>query len=98
IFKEGVKMRVRIEMETEYEELPIDYHGKFLSYFKSAIVDYSPELFALLYESGNKFKDFCFSIYFVPQVEIGKAGIILHSKRIVVWLTSPDVLMGIHLS
>ncbi len=96
--KAGVKMRIKIEIETECEELPIDYRGKFLSYVKSAFADYSPELFAALYENGSQPKSFCFSIFFVPEVEIGKDGIALHSKRFVVWFTSPDILMGVHLT
>lgn len=92
-----MKMRIKIEMETEDENLPIDYRGKFLSYIKSAVADYSPELFELLYENGTKPKKFCFSIYFVPEVQVGKDGIVLNSKRLVVWMTSTDNLMGIHL-
>lgn len=85
-------------METENENLPIDYRGKFLSYIKSAVADYSQDLFALLYENGSQPKDFCSSVYFVPNVQIGKEDIILYSKRLVIYITSPDTLMGIHLS
>lgn len=90
-------MRFKIVIDTENENLPIDYRGKFLSYIKSAIADYSPEIYALLYENGSHPKAYCFSIYFVPEVQVGNDGIILHSKRLVLWVTSPDTLMGIHL-
>lgn len=91
-------MRIKIEMETEFEELPIDYRGKFLSYLKSAITDYNLDLFNLLYENGSQIKNFCFSVYFVPDVDIGNDGIRLYSKRLVILITSPDILMGIHLT
>lgn len=90
-------MRIKIEIETERDELPIDYRGKFLSYVKSAFADYSPELFEALYGIGSQTKSFCFSIYFVPEVEIGKEGVVLHSRKFVVWFTSPDILLGVHL-
>lgn len=91
-------MRIKIEFETEFKELPIDYRGKFMSYFKSAFADYSPELFAALYENGSQPKSFCYSIFFIPKVDISKEGIVLHSKRISVWFTSPDILMCVHLT
>jgi len=89
-------MRIKIEMETGHEELPIDYRRKFLSYIKSAFADYNLELYEELYV-GNSPKSLCFSIYFVPDVEIGKDGINLHSKRLNAWFTTPDILMGVHL-
>lgn len=90
-------MRIKIELETECEELPIDYRRKFLSYIKGAFEEYNQELYTVLYEMGSSPKSFCFSIYFVPDVEIGKDGIILHSKRFTAWFTTPDILMGVHL-
>ena len=90
-------MRIKIEFETECKEIPIDYRGKFLSFIKNAFYDYSLELFTEFYENGSQLKPFCFSIYFVPEVNVGKDGIVLHSKRFIVFFTSPDVLMGVHL-
>ena len=90
-------MRIRIEFETECERLPIDYRRKFLSYLKGAFKEYNQELFTALYGEGHSPKSFCFSVYFVPEVTITKDGINLHSKRFLVWLTSNDVLMGVHL-
>lgn len=90
-------MRIKIEFETGCEDLPIDYRRKFLSYLKSALEDYNQDLFAALYGEGHSPKSFCFSMYFVPKVIIAKDGITLHSKRFLVWFTTQDVLMGVHL-
>ncbi|SFG73281.1 CRISPR-associated endoribonuclease Cas6 [Desulfotomaculum arcticum] len=90
-------MRIKIELETECQELPIDYRRKFISYVKSAFENYNQDLYATLYEMGSSPKSLCFSIYFVPEVEIRKDGITLHSKRFIAWFTTPDILMGVHL-
>ncbi|MFZ3170623.1 MAG: CRISPR-associated endoribonuclease Cas6 [Carboxydocellales bacterium] len=90
-------MRIKIEFETGCEELPIDYRRKFLSYLKEALMDYNQDLFMALYGQGHSPKSFCFSIYFTQEVTIAKDGITLHSKRFLVWLTTRDVLMGVHL-
>lgn len=91
-------MRIKIEFETECEDLPIDYRRKFISYLKGALADYNEDLFAALYGEGPSSKSFCFSIYFAPEVTIAKDGITLHSKRFHVWFTTLDVLMGVHLA
>lgn len=89
-------MRIKIEFETEYENLPIDYRRKFLSYIKRVLQNYDKELFSALYE-GNSPKEFCFSINFLPKVIIEKDFITLRSKRFCVCLTTHNILMGIHL-
>ena len=90
-------MRIKIEFETEREEIPIDYRRKFLSYAKHAIQEYDEELFSSLYGGGNSPKSFCFSVYFVPEVIIAKDGVTLHSKHFRVCFTTQNVLMGVHL-
>ena len=90
-------MRIKIEFETGNNELPIDYRRKFISYLKGALADYDQDLFVALYGEGHSPKSFCFSIYFAPEVTIAKDGITLHSKRFHVWVTTLDVLMGVHL-
>jgi CRISPR-associated endoribonuclease Cas6 len=90
-------MRIKVDIETGSMELPIDYRRKILSYIKSAFEDYNQELYTALYEMGSSPKSFCFSIYFLPEVEIGKEEIILRSKRFTAWFTTPDILMGVHL-
>lgn len=90
-------MRIKIEFETGYEELPIDYRRKFISYLKGTLEDYNQDLFEALYGEGHSPKTFCFSIYFVPDVTVAKDGIALHSKLFHVWFTTMDVLMGVHL-
>lgn len=90
-------MRIKIEFETEFEALPLEYRRKFISYLKSAFEDYNQDFYTVLYQSGHAPKSFCFSIYFLPKVRVGKEGVILNSKRFVAWFTTPDVLMGVHL-
>jgi len=90
-------MRIKIEFETEHEDLPIDYRRKFVSYLKGALEDYNSDLFVALYGEGHSPKPFCFSLYFVPEVIIVKDGITLRSKRFLVWFTTQEVLMGVHL-
>lgn len=90
-------MRIKIEFQTECADLPIDYRRKFLSYLKDAVGDYNQDLYTALYGQGHSPKSFCFSIYFVPEVTIAKEGVTLHSKRLLIWFTTRDVLMGVHL-
>lgn len=90
-------MRIKVEFECESVELPLDYRRKFISYLKSALEDYNNDLFTALYGEGHSPKSFCFSIYFLPEVTIAKDGIKLHSKRFLVWFTTRDVLVGVHL-
>lgn len=90
-------MRFKIEIETANTDIPIDYRGKFISYLKGAIEDYDQDLFKVLYGGGHNFKHFCLSIYFVPEVIILKEQITLHSKRFILYLSTYDVLIGVHL-
>lgn len=91
-----LKIRIKIECETQKENLPLEYRRKFISYLKSAFIDYDQDLFAELY-GGHANKPFCFSIYFLPEVVIAKAGIKLYSKRFLITFSTPDVMMGVHL-
>lgn len=90
-------MRIKIEFETQNDELPIDYRRKFISFIKSTLEDYNQDLYFALYGVGHTPKSFCFGIYFVPNVTIDKEGITLHSKQFNVTFTTIDVLMGVHL-
>lgn len=90
-------MRIKVEFETENEHLPIDYRRKFLSYLKSAIDEYSHDLYKTLYSGGHNPKSFCFSICFTPKVIIASNEITLHSKRLYATFTTRDTLLGIHL-
>lgn len=90
-------MRIKIEFETKSEYFPIDYRRKFISYLKGALEDYDQDVFADLYKDGHSPKQFCFSLYFLPEVAITKDGITLHSKRFLVWFTTTDALTGVHL-
>lgn len=90
-------MRIKIEFETENENLPIEYRKKFLSYFKSVIWDYNEDLFAAMYSGKTLMKPFCSSLYFLPEVEISTNGIALASKRFSVKFTTPDILTAVHI-
>lgn len=89
-------MRIRIDLETGNEKIPLEYRRKFLSYIKGVFVDYSQDLYQELYGKLAP-KSLCFSIYFQPEVDIKKDGITLTSKRFTAWFTTPDLLMGVHL-
>ena len=90
-------VRFEVKFETRNDTLPIDYRRKFLSYLKSAVEDYSIDLFKALYGEGHQTKSFCFSIYFIPTVLVTKDEVTLHSRRLQVTFTTQDMLMGIHL-
>lgn len=90
-------MRIKVEFETKGEALPLEYRRAFISYLKSSFQEYSEDIFFELYEKGHSQKSFCSSIYFVPDVVIDKEGVILNSKRFIVWFTTTDILMGVHL-
>jgi CRISPR-associated endoribonuclease Cas6 len=89
-------MRIKIECETKHEHLPLEYRRKFISFLKNAIESYNKDIFSNIYGSGNP-KSFCFGIYFLPDVKVSKNGVMLHSKRFNVWITTRDLLMGVHL-
>lgn len=91
-------MRVKVDFEIDGDTLPLDYRRKFLSYLKSAMQDYNAELFEALYGGGTAPKSFCSSIYFFPKVIIGKDEIKLSSNRFAVRITTPDILLGVHLT
>lgn len=90
-------MRIKIEFETKFEALPLEYRRKLVSYLKSAFEDYNKDFYAALYENGHVQKSFCFSVYFLPESMVTKDGVFLNSKRFIAWFTTPDILMGIHL-
>jgi CRISPR-associated endoribonuclease Cas6 len=90
-------MRIKVEFETKTEFLPLEYRRKFVSYLKSSFKEYNEDLYIELYEKGHTQKSFCFSIYFLSEVDISNEGITLNSKRFIVWFTTREVLMGIHL-
>lgn len=90
-------MRFKVEFETSKEFLLLDYRRKFVSFLKNALEDYSQDIYKEMYEKGNEPKGFCSSIYFLPEVDIAKEGITLHSKRLVASFSTYDLLIGVHL-
>jgi len=90
-------MRIKVEFETKSEALPLEYRRAFISYLKSSFQEYNEDLYSELYEKRHGPKPFCFSIYFLPDVDMGKEGVTLYSKRFIVWFTTGDVMMGVHL-
>ena len=90
-------MRFKVEFETEKETLPLDYRRKLISYLKDSLEDYNHEIYKAMYKDGHRPKGFCFGIYFLPEVDIAKGGITLHSKRFIANFSTYDVLVGVHL-
>ncbi|ADY55688.1 CRISPR-associated protein Cas6 [Syntrophobotulus glycolicus DSM 8271] len=90
-------MRIKVELETKEETLPLNYREKFLSYLKKIFEDHNRDIYQALYSSGANYKPLCSAIYFRPEVEIVKTGITLKSKRFVATFTTRDVMMGVHL-
>lgn len=90
-------MRIKIEFQTKNEVIPLEYRRAFISYLKSSFQEYNEDLYFALYEKRHSQKPFCFSIYFFPEVIINKEGVSLYSKRFIVWFTTYDVMMGVHL-
>ena len=90
-------MRVRVEYETNKEELPIEFRRKYISHLKGVFENYNQDLFTALY-GGNTHKSFCFGVFFYPEVKVAREGISLYSKRFSTTFCTPDVMMGVHLA
>jgi len=89
-------VRFCLEFELEHNEIPLDYRSCLLSFFKSAFLNYSKDIYEELYHKDNPIiKPFTFSVY-LGKADFGYKTISLNQKKIKLNFSTSNPEYGIN--